>query len=194
MPTSTQIKVAGAKIPGNSTSHNVTGLSANTTYYGWAMAVDVSGNESIIVASTPAFLQTDPEINYYSFIVREKADGVGGGFNIPGQIFIGSLRWNVDPSLSSTNVVRYRPSSSGTVENLVGAGNNVSYTNTSYNVGDELFYIETPDNVSTFTANYARPIYRPGFEIYKNGVLVFTDASVSTNNVTPSPFIVTYNV
>ncbi len=98
------------------------------------------------------------------------------------------------PSLSITNVLRYRPFSTGTVENLAGASTNVSYTDTSYNVGDELFYIEAPDNVSTFTANYGRPIYRPGFQIYKNGVLVYTDASVSTNNVNPSPFIVTYNV
>jgi hypothetical protein len=139
----------------------------------------------------PAFVKT---LNYYSFVVREKADGVGGGFNIPGQIFIGSLRWNLVQSLSSTNVVRYRPSSSGTVENLVGAGNNVSYTNTSYNVGDELFAIATYDNVSTFTANYGRPIYKPGFVIYKNGVLVFTDASVATASGTPAPLVVTYNV
>jgi hypothetical protein len=53
-----EMKFAGTQIPGNSSSYNVTGLSANTSYYGWAMAVDVSGNESVIVASTPAFLQT----------------------------------------------------------------------------------------------------------------------------------------
>ena len=147
------------------------------------------------MASTPDFLQTAPGINYYSFVVREKADGIGGGFNIPGQIFINNLRWNLVPSMSITNVLRYRPFSAVIVADLVGAtGTNVSYINTSYNVGDELFVIATYDNVSTFTANYARPIYRPGFEIYKNGVLVFTDASVSTNNVTPTPLVVTYNV
>jgi hypothetical protein len=58
MPTSIEIKVAGTQILGNSSSYNVTGLSANTTYYGWAMAVDGSENESVIVASTPTFLQT----------------------------------------------------------------------------------------------------------------------------------------
>ena len=57
-PTSMEIKVAGAQIPGNSSSYNLTRLYANTTYYGWAMAVDGSGNESVIVASTPTFLQT----------------------------------------------------------------------------------------------------------------------------------------
>ena len=57
-PTYTEIKVAVTQIPGNTSSVNVTEFSANTTYYGWAMAVDGSGNESVIVASTPTFLQT----------------------------------------------------------------------------------------------------------------------------------------
>ena len=73
IPTSAEIKANGAQIPGNSSSYNFTRLSANTSYYGWAMAVDVCGNESIIVASTPVFLKTDPAINYYSFVVREKS-------------------------------------------------------------------------------------------------------------------------
>ena len=77
-PTSMEIKIAVAQIPGNSSSYNVTGLSANTMYYEWAMAVDESGNESIIVASTPAFLKTDPGINYYSFVVSQKASGATG--------------------------------------------------------------------------------------------------------------------
>jgi len=58
MPTSMEIKVAETQIPGNSSSYNVTGLFVNTTYYGWAMAVDGSENEFVIVASTPTFLQT----------------------------------------------------------------------------------------------------------------------------------------
>jgi hypothetical protein len=57
MHTSMEIKVAGIQVPGNSLSYNVTWLSANTTYYGWAMADDVSRNESVVVASTPAFLK-----------------------------------------------------------------------------------------------------------------------------------------
>jgi hypothetical protein len=102
----------------------------------------------------------------YSFVVHEKADGVGGGLNIFGQIFIGSLKCDVDPALSSTDVLQYRPFSTGTVEDLVGGtGIYVSYTNTSYNVGDELFAISTHDIVSRFTANYGRPIYKPGVEI-----------------------------
>ena len=190
-PTAAQVRASGVALPGTTTTYTFTGLDGGTTYYGWAVATR-QGNESGVSPMNPAFVKT---LNYYSFVVREKADRVGGGFNIPGQIFIGGLTWNLVPSLSSTNVVRYRPSSAGTVADLVGAtGTNVSYTNTSYNVGDELFAIATYDNVSTFTANYGRPIYRPGFEIYKIGVLVFTDASVSTNNVNPSPFIVTYNV
>jgi hypothetical protein len=78
-----EIKAAGAKIPGNPSSNNVKGLSANTTYYGWVMAVDVSGNDSVIVASTPSSLKTDPEINYYSFVVRQKSTSVGGPNNFP---------------------------------------------------------------------------------------------------------------
>ena len=62
MPTSAEIKVLGTQIPGNSSSYSATGLSANTTYYGWAMAVDGSGNESVIVASTPPVLMTTPFI------------------------------------------------------------------------------------------------------------------------------------
>ena len=65
-------------------------------------------------------------------------------------------------------MLRYRPFCQSIVEDLVG---NVGiwgvYTNISYNAGDERFYIATPDNVSTFTVNYARPIYIPGFAIYQ---------------------------
>jgi hypothetical protein len=189
-PTAAQVRASGVALPGTTTTYTFTGLDGGTTYYGWAVATR-QGNESGVSPMNPAFVKT---LNYYSFVVREKADGVGVGLNIPGQIFTGGLRWNLVPSLSITNVLRYRPFSAGIVADLVGAGTNVSYTNTSYIVGDELFTIATPDNVSTFTANYARPIYRPGFVIYKNGVLVFTDASVSTNNVTPTPLVVTYNV
>jgi hypothetical protein len=58
MPISIEIKVIGAHIPGNSSSYIATRLSANTTYYGWDMAVDGSGNESVIVASTPTFVES----------------------------------------------------------------------------------------------------------------------------------------
>ena len=40
MPTSAEIKALGTQIPGNLSSYSAMGLSANTTYYGWAMAVD----------------------------------------------------------------------------------------------------------------------------------------------------------
>jgi hypothetical protein len=55
-PTSMEIKVAGAQIPGNSSSYNLIGLSTDTTYYGWVMAVDGSGNESVSVATAQTFL------------------------------------------------------------------------------------------------------------------------------------------
>ena len=175
-PTAAQVRASGVALPGTTTTYTFTGLDGGTTYYGWAVATR-QGNESGVSPMNPAFVKT---LNYYSFVVREKADGVGGGLNIPGQVFIGGLRWNLVPSLSITNVLRNRPFSSGTVENLVGAGTNVSYTNTSYNVGDELFTIATSDNVSNYTINFGRPIYRPSFLIYKNGVAVYTDASVAT--------------
>jgi hypothetical protein len=57
--TSIDIKASGARIDGNATSLNVGGLTPNQSYYGWVMAVDKSGNESLIVASTPAILKTD---------------------------------------------------------------------------------------------------------------------------------------
>ena len=92
--------------------------------------------------------------------------------------------------------MRYRPNSGEVLTNLCdnNGGTRLDFYANSYNVGDELFYITTPDNVSTFTINYHRPIYRPGFEIYKNGVLVYTDASVTRSADLLSPLIVTYNV
>jgi hypothetical protein len=193
IPTSMEIKVAGTKIPGNSSSYNVTGLSANTTYYGWAMAVDESGNESIIVASTPAFLQTDQVINYYSFVVREKSSGLSGLTQL---VQIHKLSWNLTPQLSESNLVRYRPLSAGPLSNAFDnlATTRIDYNATSYNVGNELFYFASPESVSSFTISYHRPAYRPGFQIFKNGVLVYTDASVATSADLPSPFNVSYNV
>ncbi len=41
IPTFDEIRVLGTKIPGNSSSYNVQGLSANNTYYGWALVVIV---------------------------------------------------------------------------------------------------------------------------------------------------------
>jgi len=197
-PSVSEMNAFGTSIPGSFTTYTFTGLDRNTTYYGWVLVkktINQQVFESDAMASTPAFLKTNATgIDYYSFVVREKADGVGSGLNLPGQIFIGGLKWDVVPSLSLTSVLRYRPFSTGPVENFVGATVFVSYSNTSYNVGDELLYIATPDNVSKFTINFSRPIYRPGFQIYKNGVLVYTDASISTNATTPSPIIVTYNV
>jgi hypothetical protein len=193
IPTSMEIKVAGTKIPGNSSSYNVTWLSANTTYYGWAMAVDVSGNESIIVASTPAFLKTDQVINYYSFVVREKSSGLTGVIQ---QVSIHKLSWNLTPQLSESDLVRYRPLSAGPLSNAFdNLGTTlITYIGNSYNVGNELFYFASPESVSSFTISYHRPAYRPGFQIFKNGVLVYTDASVATSADLPSPFNVSYNV
>jgi len=68
-PKSIEIKASGARIDGNATSLNVGGLTPNQSYYGWAMAVDKSGNESLIVASTPVFLETDPISVIYSFSI-----------------------------------------------------------------------------------------------------------------------------
>ena len=61
----------------------------------------------------------------------------------------------------------------------------ITYNNTTHNVGDELLYFASPESDSTFTIDFHRPIYRPDFEIYKNGVLVHTSASVTTSNENP---------
>ena len=100
------------------------------------------------------------------------------------------------PLLSASNLARSRPISTGPMSNAFdnSASTLTTYNNTTYNVGDELFYFASPECISTFTIDFHRPIYRHGFEIYKNGVLVHTYASVTTSNDNPSPFIVTYNV
>ncbi len=85
-PTSLEIKVAGAKIPGTSASYNVTGLSATTTYYGWAMAVDGTGNESVIVASTPTSLQTSS--NFVTSLAN-MVEGQFGGIGVTTTPFAG---------------------------------------------------------------------------------------------------------
>jgi hypothetical protein len=149
-------------------------LSANTTYYGWARAVDLSGNKSVIVASTPAFLKTDPGIDYYSFVAREKTTSVGGGNYAPQLISIHKLSWNLTPELSVSNLVRYRPFSTSLLSNVFDnlASTIINFNSNTYSVGDELLYFASPESVSTFTIVFHRPIYRPSFEIYQNAVLV----------------------
>jgi hypothetical protein len=136
------------------------------------------------------------ETNHYSFVVREKSSGVGGGNVAPELIAISAMGWNLSPSLSQSNIVRSRPGSGGALANLFDsdAATRADYDAGSYGVGDELFCIAAPESVSAFTVTYHRPIYRPGFQIFKNGVLVYTDASVATSADTPSPFAVTYDI
>ena len=60
-PTAAEIKASGTALTGNATSSTLTGLSANTTYFGWLLARDQVGNESAVVASVPASLTTAPD-------------------------------------------------------------------------------------------------------------------------------------
>lgn len=57
-PTPSEIKNAGLALPGVTTAHTFTGLAPGTTFYGWVLARDQVGNESAVVASTPATLAT----------------------------------------------------------------------------------------------------------------------------------------
>ena len=60
-PTATAIKASGVALAGTTTSHTVSGLDPGVTYYGWVLARDQVGNESAVVASTPATLTTAPD-------------------------------------------------------------------------------------------------------------------------------------
>ena len=199
-PSVSEMNAFGTSIPGSFTTYTFTGLDRNTTYYGWVLVkktINQQVFESDAMASTPASLKTNATgIDYYSFVVRQKTTGVGGANNFPGLLAIQKMSWNLTPALSVSNLTRSRPISTGPMLNAFdnSASTLITYNNTSYNVGDELFYFASPESVSTFTIDFHRPIYRCGFQIYKNGVLVYTDASVTTSNENPSPFIVTYNV
>ena len=105
-------------------------------------------------------MKTDLGINYYSFVVSQKSTSVGGGNNFPGLIAIQSMRWNLTPVLSETNIVRFRPISTGPLSNVFdnSASTLITYNNIAYNVGDELFYFASPESVSTFTIDHHRPI------------------------------------
>jgi hypothetical protein len=61
-PSATELKTLGFFLLGNTMAYNVTGLSTYASYYGLAMTVDRSGNESIIGSSTPQVLMTTPYI------------------------------------------------------------------------------------------------------------------------------------
>ncbi len=152
-------------------------------------------SETVLTAAAKKILKYE-EIVYYSFVISQKSSGVGGGNNLPGSIEISGMGWNLTPVLNETNIVRYIPSTNGGgLSRLFDNDNNTTFNNNnSYNIGDEFFYIAAPKSVSTFTITFWRPIYRPGFKIYKNGVLVYTDASVATSAIDPSPNPVTYNV
>ena len=126
-------------------------------------------------------------------VVREKSSGLPGLIQ---QVSIQKMSWNMTPQLSESNLVRYRPLSAGPLSNAFdNLGTTlITYNGNSYNVGNELFYFASPESVSSFTISYHRPAYRPGFQIFKNGVLVYTDASVTTTSDNPQPLRVTYNV
>lgn len=57
-PTSAEIKAVGVSLGGSTQAYAVTGLEPDTTYYGWLLVRDASGNESAVTASTPASLAT----------------------------------------------------------------------------------------------------------------------------------------
>ena len=61
-PTAAEIKASGTALAGTTTSHTVTGLVPGTTYYGWVLARDQVGNESAVVPSVPATLDTAPDV------------------------------------------------------------------------------------------------------------------------------------
>ena len=84
------------------------------------------------------------------------------------------MSWNSTPVLSVTNIVRFRLISFGPLSNLFDdlASSLIIYINTSYNAGDEVFLFASPARVSTFTIDHHRQIYKPGFQYFKNGVLV----------------------
>jgi hypothetical protein len=188
-PTAAQVRASGVALPGTTTTYTFTGLDGGTTYYGLAVATR-QGNESDVSPMNPAFVKT---LNYYSFVVREKSSGLTGVIQ---QVSIHKLSWNLTTQLSESNLVRYRPLSAGPLSNAFdNLGTTlITYNGNSYNVGNELFYFASPESVSSFTISYHRPAYRHGFQIFKNGVLLYTDASVATSADLPTPFIVTYNV
>ena len=159
------------------------------------MGFDVSGNESVILASMPAFLKIDPGITYYSFVDREKTAGLSGRKYALELISIHIFSWNSTPELYVSNLVRYRPFPTGPLSNAFDnlATTRTLYDSISFIVGDELFYFAFPESVSTFTIYNHRPIYRPDFQMFKNDVLVYTDASVATSAENPSPFRFTCN-
>ncbi len=196
-PSVSEMNAFGTSIPGSFTTYTFTGLDRNTTYYGWVLVkktINQQVFESDAMASMPASLKTNATgIDYYSFVVREKSLGLSGLLQL---ISIQKMSWNLTPSLSQSNVVRFRTLSVGPLSNAFDnlATTLINYNGNSYNVGNELFYFASPESVSSFTIAYHRPAYRAGFEIYKNGVLVYIDASVTSSNENPSPFIVTYNV
>jgi hypothetical protein len=156
------------------------------------MAVDGSGNESVIAASTPTFLKTDPVINYDSFVVSQKAPNTV----IPAFATIVKIECNLTPILARSNLVRFTPTSSGNILSLFDNNNEsyISYTGNVYNIGNEKFYFAAPENVSLFIIEFYRPVFRLGFQIFKNGVLVYTYASVATTSREPVSFRVAYNV
>jgi len=70
-----------------------------------------------------------------------------------------------------------------------------SYVNWRENpqpVGTKLFNLYFKERVQNITIYYARPRYAPGWKIYENDVVVYTDTSNHGNSLEPSPYTVTY--
>lgn len=62
VPSAVDIKANGVALAGTTTIYPATGLTPNTTYYGWLLAKDNFGNESAVAASTPATLTTAADV------------------------------------------------------------------------------------------------------------------------------------
>jgi len=80
-----------------------------------------------------------------------------------------------------SNLVRYRTFSTGLLSNVFDnlASTVITYNSTSYHVVDGLLFFASPESVSTFTVDYHLPIYRHGFQISKNEMLLYTDAPIT---------------
>merc|ERR1712100_547344 len=83
----------------------------------------------------------------------------------------------------------------GTFPSMLDGGKGISCNKpTTSWVGKTVFQIMAPSNVAQLKITYVRPLYAPGWKIYRDGKLVYSEDKNRGSSKTPNPVTYSYTL